>query len=95
MGSNAAQLYKRIKEDPELTQSLFRQALQDPQGALKSICDLGTSLDLPVTAKEVKAYLSSMDDSVPLLLLFSLVAFSTACASASCFAICCCACALC
>ncbi len=63
MGSNAAQLYKRIKEDPELTQSLFRQALQDPQGALKSICDLGISLDLPVTAKEVKAYLSSMDDS--------------------------------
>ncbi len=60
--SNAAELYRRIKEDPECTQALFRQALQDPQGALKAICDLGNSLNLPVTTQEVKNYLASLED---------------------------------
>ena len=63
MSSNATELYKRIKADPEHTQQLFRQALQDPQGALNSICQLGESLGLPVTAEEVKAYLAAIDDS--------------------------------
>ncbi len=63
MSSNAAELYKRIQEDPQQTQELFRQALQDPQGALRSICDFGASIGLPVTSEEVKAYLSSMDES--------------------------------
>ena len=62
MGSNAAQLYQRIQADPEHTKVLFRQALQDPQGALKSICELGASLGLPVTPDEVKSYLSTLDD---------------------------------
>ena len=62
MSSNAAELYKRIKADPEHTQILFRQALQDPQGALKAICHLGQSLGLPVTSDEVKKYLSEIDD---------------------------------
>ena len=38
------------------------EALQDPQGALQSICDLGETLDLPVTVEEVKDYLAKMDD---------------------------------
>ena len=63
MSNNAAELYKRIKADPEKTQSLFCQALQDPQGALNSICELGTTLGLPVTSNEVKDYLAGIDDS--------------------------------
>ena len=62
MSNNAAELYKRIKADPEHTQILFRQALQDPQGALNAICQLGQSLGLPVTSDEVKAYLEGLDD---------------------------------
>ena len=62
MSNNAAELYKRIKADPEHTQVLFRQALQDPQGALNAICQLGQSLGLPVTSDEVKAYLEGIDD---------------------------------
>ena len=41
MSSNAAELYKRISSNPEQTQALFRQALQDPAGAMSSICSLG------------------------------------------------------
>ena len=62
MSTNAAELYKRIKSDPEHTQLLFRQALQDPQGALNAICQLGNSLGLPVTSEEVKTYLAGIDD---------------------------------
>ncbi len=63
MSTNAAELYKRIQADPNQKQVLFRQALQDPKGALSAICDLGNSLGLPVTADEVKAYLSEIDDA--------------------------------
>ena len=62
MSSNAAELYARIKADPEQTQILFRQALQDPQGAINAICEFGKNLGLPVTPDEVKAYLGSIDD---------------------------------
>ena len=63
MSSNAAALYQHVQEDPEVTQALFRQALQDPQGALKAICELGSNIGLPVTPEEVKEYLANMDDS--------------------------------
>ncbi len=63
MSSNAAELYNYIKKNPEHTQELFRQALQDPQGALERICKLGESIGLPVTQEEVKAHLASLDDS--------------------------------
>ena len=62
MSNNAAELYSRIKKNPGHTQALFRQALQDPKGALQAICDLGEVLGFPVTAEEVKAYLASLDD---------------------------------
>ena len=62
MPSNAEELYKQIEANSEYTQILFRQALQDPSGALQSICELGDSLGLPVTAEEVKQYLSTIDD---------------------------------
>ncbi len=63
MASNAAELYTRISSNSEQTQALFRQALQDPSGAMQSICAIGDSLGLPVTAEDVKAHLSSLDDS--------------------------------
>jgi len=62
MSKNAAELYKRIQKNPEHTQALFRQALQDPNGALDSICALGESIGLPVTKDEVKDHLASLDD---------------------------------
>jgi hypothetical protein len=61
-GGHAAELYARISADAELTQSLFRQALQDPKGALQRIVDLGGSLNLPVSADEVRSHLASLDD---------------------------------
>ncbi|MBL6741657.1 MAG: hypothetical protein ISP80_04370 [Synechococcus sp. BS301-5m-G53] len=62
MASNAATLYARISSNPEQTQALFRQALQDPNGAMASICSLGDELGLPVTAQEVREHLASLDD---------------------------------
>ena len=62
MTSNAASLYSRISSNPEQTQALFRQALQDPNGAMASICSLGDQLGLPVTAQEVREHLASLDD---------------------------------
>ena len=63
MSSNASELYERIQNDQKHTKVLFRQALQDPQGALQAICDLGSSMGLPVTPDEVKAHLASLDDA--------------------------------
>ena len=62
MSSNAASLDARISSNPEQTQALFRQALQDPNGAMDSICNLGDELGLPVTAQEVREHLASLDD---------------------------------
>lgn len=62
MGSNAAELYERIRSNPDQTQALFRQALQDPNGAMESICGLGQQLGLPVTPQEVREHLASLED---------------------------------
>ncbi len=62
MTINAEKLYKKIESDPSYTKLLFRQALQDPQGALKTICEIGQEVGLPVTQEEVKNYLSTLDD---------------------------------
>jgi len=59
---NAAALYGRISADAELTQELFRQALQDPSGALSRIVAIGEQEGLPVTADLVRAHLESLDD---------------------------------
>ncbi|MBM5796930.1 MAG: hypothetical protein FJ050_12510 [Cyanobacteria bacterium M_surface_7_m2_040] len=60
---HAAELYARISADQGLTQALFRQALQDPSGALQRIVALGDELNLPVTADEVRAHIASLDDA--------------------------------
>ena len=62
MSSNAAELYKLINSDPERKKGLFRQALQNPKGAMQAICALGNEMNLPVTSEEVKEYLSTIDD---------------------------------
>tara|TARA_B100000214_G_scaffold355474_1_gene313273 strand:+ start:139 stop:369 length:231 start_codon:yes stop_codon:yes gene_type:complete len=62
MSGNAAALYKLINADPVRKQDLFRQALQNPKGAMQSICDLGNEMNLPVTSEDVKEYLSTIDD---------------------------------
>ena len=62
MSSNAAKLYKRIEADPSYTKMLFRKALQDPEGALLAIAEMGEDLGLPVTVQEVKDYLAELDD---------------------------------
>jgi hypothetical protein len=59
--SNAAALYERISSDHELTQALFRQALQDPSGALARIIEIGAALGLPVTGEEVRSHLASLE----------------------------------
>jgi hypothetical protein len=61
--ANAAALYARIREDSGLTQSLFRQALQDPSGALRRIVEIGDDLGLTVTSEEVQEYIAGLEDS--------------------------------
>ena len=62
--SNAAELYEKIEQDRDLTRALFRQALQNPGGAIEAICQVGERMNLPVTNKEVKAFISSLDDDL-------------------------------
>ncbi|MDA0726489.1 MAG: hypothetical protein DCO99_09740 [Synechococcus sp. XM-24] len=59
---NAPALYERIRSDQDLTQELFRQALQDPSGTLSRICELGQSWGLPVSRDDVKVHLASVED---------------------------------
>lgn len=59
---HAAELYAQISSDHELTQSLFRQALQDPQGALQRIVAIGAERGLSVDADEVRAHIAGLDD---------------------------------
>ena len=62
MASNAASLYAQVSSNPGPTPALFRQALQDPNGAMTSICSMGDQLGLPVTTQEVLEHLASLDD---------------------------------
>ena len=62
--SNAAELYAQISADHDLTQALFRQALQNPSGAISRIIELGQQFGLPVSSQEIRTYISSLDDSV-------------------------------
>lgn len=62
--NNAAELYAQISADHDLTQALFRQALQDPSGAISRIIELGQQFGLPVTSQEIRTYISTLDDSV-------------------------------
>ena len=58
----AAELYARISQNSDLTQSLFRQALQDPSWALARIVAIGAEQGMTVSTDDVKAHLASLDD---------------------------------
>ncbi len=62
--SNAAELYAKIEQDRDLTRALFRQALQNPEGAIQAICQVGEQMNLAVSHDEVKAFISSLDDEL-------------------------------
>ena len=62
--SNAAELYAKIEQDRELTRALFRQALQNPEGAIQAICQVGEQMNLPVTQDQVKAFINGLDDEL-------------------------------
>jgi len=62
--SNAAELYAKIEQDRDLTRALFRQALQNPDGAVRAICQVGDQMNLPVTHDEVKTFINSLDDEL-------------------------------
>jgi hypothetical protein len=55
-------LYSKISADEVLTQALFRQALQDPNGTLTRIVEIGAALGLPVSVQEVRAHIATLDD---------------------------------
>jgi hypothetical protein len=59
---HAAELYGRISQDADLTQSLFRQALQDPSGALARIVAIGAEQGLSVSTDDVRDHLASLED---------------------------------
>ena len=54
--------FRNFQEFPKKKQDLFRQALQNPKGAMQAICALGNEVNLPVTSDEVKEYLSTIED---------------------------------
>jgi hypothetical protein len=60
--STASKLYDLIRADAELTQSLFRQALQDPSGTLARIRQLGLDHGLPISDEEIRHFVASLDD---------------------------------
>ena len=62
--SNAAELYARSEQDRDLTRALFSQALQNPDGAIQAICQMGEKMNLPVTDSEVKTYINGLDDEL-------------------------------
>jgi len=58
----AAELYARISQNSDLTQSLFRQALQDPSGALARIVAIGAEQGMTVSTDDVREHLASLED---------------------------------
>ena len=65
MGFEQAQaLYDIVRSDAQLTRSLFRQALQDPQGTLDQLVAIAEAKGLSVSREELRDYLNdSADDA--------------------------------
>ena len=63
MGCEQAQaLYDIVRSDAQLTRSLFRQALQDPQGTLDQLAAIADAKGLSVSRDEIREYLNSSAD---------------------------------
>lgn len=58
----SSQLYESVRSDRALALSLYRQALTDPAGTVSRIVDLAAERGLHVTAAEVRAFVSSLED---------------------------------
>ena len=65
MGFEQAQaLYDIVRSDAQLTRSLFRQALQDPQGTLDQLVAIAEAKGLSISRQEIRDYLNdSADDA--------------------------------
>ena len=65
MGFEQAQaLYDIVRSDAQLTRSLFRQALQDPQGTLDQLVAIAEAKGLSISREEIRDYLNdSADDA--------------------------------
>ena len=65
MGFEQAQaLYDIVRSDAQLTRSLFRQALQDPQGTLDQLVAIAEARGLSISRQEIRDYLNdSADDA--------------------------------
>ena len=60
MGFEQAQaLYDIVRSDAQLTRSLFRQALQDPQGTLDQLVAIAEAKGLSVSRQEIRDYLNA------------------------------------
>ena len=56
------QLYDVIRQDGQLTASLYRQALNDPGGTVKRLVALAAERGLSVSAEEVRRFVARLED---------------------------------
>ena len=56
------QLYDAISQDPQLTASLYRQALNDPGGTVKRLVALAAGRGLSVSAEDVRRFVAELED---------------------------------
>ena len=56
------QLYDAISRDPQLTASLYRQALNDPGGTVKRLVALAAGRGLSVSEEDVRRFVAQLED---------------------------------
>lgn len=56
------QLYDAIRQDRQLTASLYRQALNDPGGTVKRLVALAAEWGLSVSAEDVRRFVAELED---------------------------------
>jgi len=59
---SSRQLYEAIRQDRQLTASLYRQALNDPTGTMKRLVALATERGLSVSTEEVRRFVAELED---------------------------------
>ena len=56
------QLYDAVRQDRQLTASLYRQALNDPGGTVKRLVALAAERGLAVSAEDVRRFVAELED---------------------------------
>lgn len=56
------QLYDAIRQDQQLTASLYRQALNDPGGTVKRLVALAAERGLSISAEDVRHFVAELED---------------------------------